>query len=420
MLAMSWTEPDAIRSVMQRTKALTPRPFGVNFVLEWDQRERLEICLEEGARIVSYFWSSLAPGSPYVDEAHAAGATVMLTVGSADEAKRAVDAGVDVVVAQGLDAGGHVWGSVGTLSLVPAVVDAVAPTPVIAAGGIGDGRGLAAVLALGAQAAWMGTRFIVADESGGASRLPGSDRSSQGDRRRVVAGCVRRGLAGRAGPHARQQRRSGTGAKQGSPAPGSRPGEGDVIGQWSDDGEAIERYDADLPGLAASGDLEAMANYAGQSAGVIRKRGSAADIVREVATDAERILQMSPTCSVPRSSSTSLDGEQLPLVGNTLQAVRPVVDEGDLRTDDEVLDRPRHPDLAGTSLCLHACRDVHGDAADVVAAPFDLAACAVRCGPRDPDRGSSSRSASAQRIARAGPSNVASRPSPVVLTSVPR
>ena len=166
MLAMSWTEPDAIRSVMQRTKALTPRPFGVNFVLEWDQRERLAICLEEGARIVSYFWSSLAPGSPYVDEAHAAGATVLLTVGSADEAKRAVDAGVDVVVAQGLDAGGHVWGSVGTLSLVPAVVDAAAPTPVIAAGGIGDGRGLAAVLALGAQAAWMGTRFVVADESG--------------------------------------------------------------------------------------------------------------------------------------------------------------------------------------------------------------------------------------------------------------
>ena len=57
MLAMSWTEPDAIPSEMQRTRALTPRPFGVNFVLEWDQRERLEICLEEGARIVSYFWS---------------------------------------------------------------------------------------------------------------------------------------------------------------------------------------------------------------------------------------------------------------------------------------------------------------------------------------------------------------------------
>ena len=119
MLAMSWREPDAIHSAMQRTSALTSRPFGVNLVLEWDQRQRLEICLEEGARIVSYFWSSLTPGSPYVDEPHAAGATVMLTVGSSDEAKRAVDAGVDVVVAQGLDAGGHIWGSVGAMRLPP-------------------------------------------------------------------------------------------------------------------------------------------------------------------------------------------------------------------------------------------------------------------------------------------------------------
>ena len=293
MLAMSWTEPDAIRSVMQRTKALTPRPFGVNFVLEWDQRERLEICLEEGSRIVSYFWSTLAPGSPYVDEAHAAGATVLLTVGSADEAKRAVDAGVDVVVAQGLDAGGHVWGSVGTLSLVPAVVDAVAPTPVIAAGGIGDGRGLAAVLALGAQAAWMGTRFVVADESG--THPEYRDRIV---RAKETDAVWSRDVFDGGWPDAPVRTLENATLRDwreaGSPAPGSRPGEGDVIGHWSD-GEAIERYDADLPGLAASGDLEAMANYAGQSAGVVRKRGSAADIVREVAADAERILRTTPS-----------------------------------------------------------------------------------------------------------------------------
>ena len=274
---------------MQRTRALTPRPFGVNFVLEWDQRERLANCLEEGARIVSYFWSSLAPGSPYVDEAHAAGATVMLTVGSSDEAKRAVDAGVDVVVAQGLDAGGHVWGSVGTLSLVPAVVDAVAPTPVIAAGGIGDGRGLAAVLALGAQAAWMGTRFIVADESG--THPEYRDRIVQAKETDAVWS---RDVFDGGWPDAPVRTLDNSTLRAwrdaGSPAPGSRPGEGEVIGHWSD-GEAIERYDADLPGSEASGDLEAMANYAGQSAGVVRKRRPAADIVREVATDADRILR---------------------------------------------------------------------------------------------------------------------------------
>ena len=88
----------------------------------------------------------------------------MHTVGSAEEARRAVAAGVDVVVAQGWEAGGHVWGTVATLPLVPAVVDAVAPVPVIAAGGIGDARGVAAVLALGAQAAWLGTRSLLAEE----------------------------------------------------------------------------------------------------------------------------------------------------------------------------------------------------------------------------------------------------------------
>ncbi len=286
MLAMSWTEPDIIRSEIRRTKELTARPFGVNLVLEWDQRERLATCLEEGARIVSYFWSALASGSTYLDEAHAAGATVMLPVGSSDEAKRAVDAGVDIVVAQGFDAGGHVWGSVGTLALVPAVVDAVAPTPVIAAGGIGDGRGLAAVLALGAQCAWMGTRFLVADESGAHPEY--RDRILAAKETDAVWST---GVFDGGWPDAPVRTLDNSTLRRwreaGSPPTGSRPGEGEVLGHWSD-GEAIERYDADDPGIDTSGDLEAMAHYAGQSAGVVRKREPAADIVHDVAREAER------------------------------------------------------------------------------------------------------------------------------------
>jgi nitronate monooxygenase len=159
-VALTWA-PD-VAAVITQTAALTSRPFAGNLVLQWDQHRRLDAALAAGLRIVSLFWGD--PG-PYVDQVHPAGALLLHTVASAAEARRAADAGVDVIVAQGWEAGGHVWGSVGTLPLVPAVVDAVAPVPVIAAGGIGDARGVAAVLALGAQAAWLGTRFLLAAEA---------------------------------------------------------------------------------------------------------------------------------------------------------------------------------------------------------------------------------------------------------------
>ena len=101
--------------------------------------------------IVSFMWGD---PSGYIKPVHDAGGLAMLTVGSAEEARRAVASGVDVIVAQGWEAGGHVWSKVATLPLVP----------VIAAGGIGDAHGVAAVLALGAQAAWLGTRFLLAEE----------------------------------------------------------------------------------------------------------------------------------------------------------------------------------------------------------------------------------------------------------------
>ena len=156
-VALSWA--DDAGDVVRETAALTDRPFAGNFVLSRpDQRHRVDQALSAGLRIVSFL---LGDPDGYVDSVHDAGGLVMHTVGSAEEARRAVGCGVDVIVAQGWEAGGHVWGSVATLPLVPAVVDAVAPVPVIAAGGIGDARGVAAVLALGAQAAWLGTRFLL-------------------------------------------------------------------------------------------------------------------------------------------------------------------------------------------------------------------------------------------------------------------
>ena len=212
----------------------------------------------------------------------------MLTVGSADGARRAVDAGVDIIVAQGLDAGGHVWGSVGTLALVPVVVDAVAPTPVIAAGGIADGRGLAAALALGAQAGWIGTRFVVADES-----LAHPDYKDRIVAAKETDAAWSTGVFDVGFPDAPVRTLDNSTLRAwreaGSPRSGDRPGEGDVVARRSD-GRPVVRYDFAPPVEGVSGDLEAMANYAGQSAGLVRRRQPAADIVREVAAEAERVL----------------------------------------------------------------------------------------------------------------------------------
>src|SRR6201995_3147918 len=124
-LGLGWA--DDAGAVVRETAALTDRPFAGNFVLAWDQRHRVDQALSAVLGIVSLFWGD---PSGYVDLVHDAGGLVMHTVGSVEEARRAVGCGVDVVIAQGWEAGGHVWSGVATLPLVPAVVDAVAPGPV--------------------------------------------------------------------------------------------------------------------------------------------------------------------------------------------------------------------------------------------------------------------------------------------------
>src|ERR1700685_219670 len=156
MVTLTWSDPAG--DVVRETAALTDRPFCGNLVLTSDQHHRLDEALEAGLRIVSLF---LGDPAGYIEPVHDTGGLVLCTVGSAEEARRAVASGVYVIVAQAGEAGGHVGSRIAPLPLVPAVVDAVAPVPVIAAGGIGDARGVGAVLALGAPAAWLGARLLV-------------------------------------------------------------------------------------------------------------------------------------------------------------------------------------------------------------------------------------------------------------------
>jgi nitronate monooxygenase len=108
MLPLSWTSPEEIGMVVGETRQRTKRPFGVNLGLAWDQRERLAATLAAGVRIVSFFWGDAGDVIP---EARDAGAVVFVTVGTAEKGRAAAAAGADVVVAQGWEAGGHVWGT---------------------------------------------------------------------------------------------------------------------------------------------------------------------------------------------------------------------------------------------------------------------------------------------------------------------
>ncbi|MGA8746334.1 MAG: nitronate monooxygenase [Solirubrobacterales bacterium] len=274
-LGLSWS--DDAGEVVRETAALTNRPFAGNFVLTSDQHRRLDQALSADLRIVSFLWGD--PQS-YVDPVHDAGGLAIHTVGSTEEARRAVGCGVDIVVAQGWEAGGHVWGGVATLPLVPAVVDAVAPLPVIAAGGIGDARGVAAVLALGAQAAWLGTRFLLADE------MPIHEQY----RRRLIDASETDAewypnLYEVGWPNSPHRALHNSTAERwevaGRPPPGSRPGEGEVIAHFAS-GDPILRYSPAPPMLGTTGEIEALSLWGGQSVALARQTQPAAEIVAEL------------------------------------------------------------------------------------------------------------------------------------------
>jgi enoyl-[acyl-carrier protein] reductase II len=154
---------ESVRGQIARVRELTGRPFAVNHVVPLLEEEAFEATLEAEPAVIS-----LALGDPgdLVERAHAAGAKVVHQVHTVRQARRAAELGVDVIIAQGSEAGGQGMAlGVGALALIPQVVDAVAPIPVLAAGGVADGRGLAAALVLGAQGANVGTRFLASEEA---------------------------------------------------------------------------------------------------------------------------------------------------------------------------------------------------------------------------------------------------------------
>lgn len=287
MISASWRSPAELRRAIRDIRSCTDRPFGVNFVLQWPeaQHDLLMVALEEEVRVLSFFWGD--PG-PYVERLDGGDVRVLHTVGSASEARASVEKGVDIVVAQGVEAGGHVWAEVSTMALVPSVADAVGETPVVAAGGIGDGRGIAAAFALGAAGVWMGTRFVAAAES-----------LAHPDYKRALvdaaeADTVYTRLFDSGWPDAPHRVLRNSTTRLGETA--AQRGDGDVrpdaetvLGHMSD-GSPIKRYSDMEPRRGTTGQIEAMCMYAGQSCGVIHDIPSAGDLVALLWDDAVKIL----------------------------------------------------------------------------------------------------------------------------------
>jgi enoyl-[acyl-carrier protein] reductase II len=279
VIGSAYMPPERLRQEIRLAKSLTDKPIGVDILFARTERgsatveayEReveahIEVTFEEGVAVIV---SGLGNPGPIVPRAHAAGMKVMALVGTARQAEAVERGGVDAVIASGHDGGGHV-GRVGTIALVPRVVDVVS-VPVIAAGGLADGRGLAAALALGAAGVWMGTRFIATTEARGHDNY--KRRITEIDEDGTVV----------------------TRAHSGKP---NRMIRNDFTKSWEGRERDIKPYPHQLKevGEPASyrgrieGDAVNGVLPAGQSAGLIRSIEAAGDVVRATAEDAARVL----------------------------------------------------------------------------------------------------------------------------------
>ena len=307
--------PDELRSEIRKTKELTDKPFGVDVllptmvdtagaaveakaelppehvafverlkkeiripeakverpVLTWDQiKQLLEVSFEEG---ISLFVSGLGNPGWVTTEAHARGIKVAGVVGNVKNARRLAESGVDFVVAQGHEGGGHT-GRIGSLVLIPQVVDAISPMPVVAAGGIGDGRGLVASLALGAVGIWCGTLFLATKEA----------KIHDFHRQKILKAtdegtCVTRVYTGKT----------------------LRTLKNKWIDTWEKTGMATLPYPQQglliaeaLAGLREANLTDYLSGYTGQVSGIIKEIKPAKQVVEEMVEEAAGILERLP------------------------------------------------------------------------------------------------------------------------------
>ena len=275
VLSASWLSPADQQAEVEQIRELTDRPFGLNHLLCFVNEERFAASLDLRPRVMSTAWPwSTQELTPYWKRAHETGALVMHMVSSVSEAERAAEAGADIIVAQGTEGGGHV-GWIGSMALVPMVVRAVSPIPVLAAGGVADGAGLAAALALGAEGVLLGTRFLASHES----PVPDGFKRTiiESDGHDTLLTELPDIAAGRVWPGAM-----------------SRVRRNRFIERWAAREWEVRQRRSEIAEQVADArrrdDTEEYTLGTGQTAGLITELKPAAQIVRDVVDEAERII----------------------------------------------------------------------------------------------------------------------------------
>jgi enoyl-[acyl-carrier protein] reductase II len=269
-----------LRKQLTRVRQLTDKPFAVNHTARPFNEEAFVFTLEARPRLVSF---ALGDPGDLVGRAHDAGVLFMQQVHTVEQADRAAEKGVDVIIAQGSEAGGF-GGTVSTMSLIPQVIDAVSPLPVVAAGGIADGRGLAAALVLGAQGVNVGTRFLASAEAGVDDEW----------KRRIAAAESEDAIKVEFADHV-------------FPAPSREGGYGTLprvlrtafVEEWNQRQGEVEqeaqRLSNDLITAIRQGRGHELVPFTGQTAGMIHEIVPAGEIVRRMVAGAEEALRGATT-----------------------------------------------------------------------------------------------------------------------------
>lgn len=286
MLGGAMLPPDGLRAVIRATKALTTRPFGVDFVRQPEDLSVYDVVIEEQVPLVVFFWEM--PSRDTVARLKAAGTKVWMQVGTVAEAREADWHGVEALIVQGAEAGGHNRAEAPLAQLFPRIRAALPAMPLVAAGGIVDGASMIAALSMGAEAVWCGTRFLASVEAD----------AHAGYKQHVVEAqpgdTVLTTVFGPEWPgHSlRALRNRATRHSAGREMEALSESAGDIIGKVTLGGMElpVPRYSAILPVRSFEADLEWSCLTMGESAARIDAILPAAEIVERMTEEARAIL----------------------------------------------------------------------------------------------------------------------------------